>query len=76
VERLEAKDLEVLIGLLKSLGYVIIGPRLRDQAVVYDEISSSADLPRGFTDEQEKGRYRLKRRDDGAYFGFTVAPQG
>jgi ferredoxin len=76
VERLEAKDLDVLISLLKGLGYAIVGPRLRDQAIVYDEISSAADLPRGFTDEQEKGRYRLKRRDDGAYFGFTVAPQG
>ena len=45
-----------------------------DDAIVYDHIGSSADLPRGWTDEQAPGYYRLKRRDDDAYFGYVVGP--
>ena len=33
------------------------------------------DLPAGWTDRQEAGRYRLERRDDDALFGFAVGPQ-
>ncbi|HXQ14227.1 MAG TPA: 4Fe-4S dicluster domain-containing protein [Caulobacteraceae bacterium] len=33
-----------------------------------------ADLPRGWTDEQAPGRYRLARRDDEALFGYAVGP--
>jgi formate hydrogenlyase subunit 6/NADH:ubiquinone oxidoreductase subunit I len=43
--------------------------------VVYDEIEGLRDLPRGQTDEQEAGRYRLKPRQDEALFGYTVGPQ-
>jgi len=33
-----------------------------------------ADLPAGWTDEQDAGVYRLRRRDDGALFGYNVGP--
>ena len=33
------------------------------------------DLPVGWTDRRDAGRYRLERRDDGALFGFNVGPQ-
>ncbi|OHB77252.1 MAG: sulfite reductase subunit A, partial [Planctomycetes bacterium RBG_16_59_8] len=38
------------------------------------EIRSVEDLPRGWTDEQEKGLYRLRRREDDALFGYAVGP--
>ena len=41
---------------------------------MYDEIHSVSDLPAGWTDEQEGGTYRLKRRDDTALFGYNVGP--
>jgi formate hydrogenlyase subunit 6/NADH:ubiquinone oxidoreductase subunit I len=53
----------------------VLGPRVRDGAVVYDEVGQPADLPVGWTDVQEGGRYRLARRDDGAFFGYGVGPQ-
>jgi hypothetical protein len=57
------------------LGYLQNGnPRIREQAIVFDELQSSADLPVGWTDEQEGGHYRLKRRDDTAVFGYNVGP--
>ena len=34
-----------------------------------------SDLPAGWTDEQEAGRYRLRRRNDEALFGYVVGPQ-
>jgi sulfhydrogenase subunit beta (sulfur reductase) len=55
-------------------GYELIGPAVRDGAIVYDAIGSAEDLPVGWTDEQGPGRYRLKRRPDAALFGYTVGP--
>ncbi|MBV8432421.1 MAG: 4Fe-4S dicluster domain-containing protein [Solirubrobacterales bacterium] len=67
-------DLDGLFGALVTRGYTIVGPTRQGQAIVYDEIVSSADLPAGWTDEQEAGHYRLKRRDDEALFGYAVGP--
>ncbi len=63
-----------LIKILKDDGRKVIGPVIRDAAVIYDEIDSLEDLPRGWTDEQDGGLYRLHRRDDEAYFGYVVGP--
>ena len=63
-----------LIGKLRDQGFQVIGPTRRDDAIVYDEIEGIADLPAGWTDEQDGGHYRLKRRDDGAMFGYAVGP--
>jgi ferredoxin len=67
-------DLDRLFDALVARGYTIVGPRVREQAIVFDELRSSADLPAGWTDEQEGGHYRLKRRDDPAVFGYNVGP--
>ena len=66
--------LDDLIAALAGRGYTVIGPRVRDGAIVYEEISSAADLPEGITDEQEGGTYRLAERDDDALFGFNNGP--
>jgi len=63
-----------LLDALRARGYRVIGPTVRDEAIVYDDIASLADLPRGWTDEQEGGHYRLSRRDDDALFGYAVGP--
>lgn len=71
---LTVEGLDALIARLKAGGRIVIGPILRDDAIVYDEIASTADLPRGMTDEQQPGRYRVKPRDDDALFGYAVGP--
>ncbi|HWP59807.1 MAG TPA: 4Fe-4S dicluster domain-containing protein [Candidatus Acidoferrales bacterium] len=73
-EVVQRSDLDALFEALKRRGYRIVGPRVRDGAIVYDELSSVSDLPEGWTDEQEGGTYRLKRRDDLALFGYAVGP--
>ena len=61
-----------LLGALADDGRRVIGPRVRDGAVVLDDLDGVADLPVGWADEQSPGRYRLRRRDDDAHFGFTT----
>lgn len=67
--------LQQLITLLQQRGYQVIGPVVRDGAIVYDRVKCCEDLPAGWTDRQEAGRYRLRRRSDTAFFGYGVGPQ-
>ncbi len=71
---LERGDFQHLFDTLAKGGYRIVGPTVRDGAIVYDTLSSTADLPAGWTDEQNGGTYRLRRRDDHALFGYAVGP--
>jgi sulfhydrogenase subunit beta (sulfur reductase) len=71
---LTGDGLAALLEALRRRGYRVIGPTVRDRAIVYDDIASLADLPRGWTDEQDGGHYRLRRRNDNALFGYAVGP--
>jgi sulfhydrogenase subunit beta (sulfur reductase) len=59
---------------LASAGYEVVGPTVRDGAIVYDRIHGVEDLPVGWTDRQDGGKYRLERRGDEALFGYNVGP--
>jgi ferredoxin len=74
VRTLDVPGLGRLLDSLTARGYVIIGPTVREGAIVYDEIGSAVELPIGWTDVQDGGRYRLERRGDEARFGFAVGP--
>jgi sulfhydrogenase subunit beta (sulfur reductase) len=69
------EGLQALMEVLSRRGHRVIGPTVSDGAIVYDDIDSVAELPRGVTDDQEAGRYRLLARDDDALFGYVVGPQ-
>lgn len=74
--RIVALDaLQGMIDALAADGYQVLGPTLRDGAIVYDHVTRLTDLPSGWTDEQDAGRYRLVPRGDDALFGFAVGPQ-
>ncbi len=70
----ERADLQRLLDALRADGYELIGPTVRDAAIVYDAIERVEDLPAGWTDRQDGGRYRLERRGDQALFGYAVGP--
>jgi formate hydrogenlyase subunit 6/NADH:ubiquinone oxidoreductase subunit I len=70
----EREHFQFLLDALSKRGYRVVGPTVRDGAIVYDELTSVADLPVGWTDEQDGGTYRLKKRTDGALFGYVVGP--
>lgn len=66
--------LSQLIETLRLDGCKVVGPTLDQGAIVYSEIRSINDLPSGWTETQAPGQYRLERRSDDAYFGYTVGP--
>jgi len=75
----DVKQLDSLFDALRGRGYKLVGPTVRDGAIILDEISSIDDLPAGFTDIQGDssglgGTYRLKLRDDEALFGYNTSP--
>ena len=72
---LSPQQLDQLLQVLIKRDYEVLGPTVREGAVVYDHVGSTKDLPAGWTDEQAPGHYRLKRRDDEARFGYVVGPQ-
>lgn len=63
---------EHLLSLIKEEGYRLLGPTVRDEVIIYDELQSAQDLPIGWMDEQDPGHYRLKKRPDKAYFGYNL----
>ena len=71
---IEPNDLQWIIAKLDSHGYRVIGPTVRDGAIVYDTIAHLDNLPVGWTDRQDAGQYRLEQRADAALFGYAVGP--
>jgi formate hydrogenlyase subunit 6/NADH:ubiquinone oxidoreductase subunit I len=67
-------QLQDLLDELRSRQFTVVGPTLDQQAVVYSELNSIDQLPRGWVDEQAPGQYRLKQVDDDLWFGFVVGP--
>ena len=75
-------NLVIIVGhfqdLLEALvrqGYQPVGPSLWDGHFIYGPLTGVADLPVGWTDEQEPGAFRLQRREDQALFGYGVGQQ-
>jgi sulfhydrogenase subunit beta (sulfur reductase) len=71
----DAVDLPALFGALADRGYTVVGPTVRDGAIVLAELTSAAELPFGWGVETEAGRYRLRERTDPAAFGHSAGPQ-
>ena len=70
----ERSDFGAFLGAIRLAGYRVVGPTVRDGAIVYGDIADESDLPIGWTDRQSAGSYRLERRDDAALFGYAVGP--
>lgn len=66
--------LQHLINALVADERTVIGPTIDQEAIVYAEIGSVDELPRGWTDVQSPGEYRLEKRNDDALFGYVVGP--
>jgi ferredoxin len=68
------EHLAQLFDVLRRRGFSLVGPTVRDGAILYDEINATTDLPAGWTDSQQGGSYRLQRRADAALFGHNAGP--
>jgi sulfhydrogenase subunit beta (sulfur reductase) len=72
---MDAAALDPLCAALQHAGYRVIGPTVRDGAIVLGELASAGDLPFGWGVSLEPGGYRIRRRDDTAAFGHSAGPQ-
>jgi ferredoxin len=69
-------DLDLLVGLLRGEGYRVIGPKSDGAAIIYDELDSAADLPKGWTDTAEAGAVRAEKTEAETLFGYSLGVQG
>lgn len=60
---------------LCSAGYRVIGPVVRDDAIILGELESAGDLPFGWGVELAPGGYRIRQRADSAAFGHSAGAQ-
>lgn len=72
---IDKDGLDALIRVLTARGRRVIGPTVRDAAIVLAEVSGGQDLPYGWGVELEAGRYRIVPRQDGAAFAHSAGPQ-
>ena len=72
---LQYADFQALIDVLADRGYSILGPTVRNGAVVYEEVAAIEELPIGLRDEQGGGHYRLGPRGEATLFGYTNGVQ-
>ncbi|NUM54571.1 MAG: 4Fe-4S dicluster domain-containing protein [Candidatus Hydrogenedentes bacterium] len=71
---LDRADFNSFLDALTKHGYEIIGPTVRDSAIVFGDVRRDTDLPIGVTDEHEGGHYRLKPTGSQALFAYAVGP--
>ena len=64
-----------LFDALGTRGYRIVGPTVRDGAVMWETIQSVSELPIGWRDHQEPARYRLEQTGSQEVFGVLHGPQ-
>ncbi|NBM17737.1 4Fe-4S dicluster domain-containing protein [Streptomyces sp. GC420] len=72
---LDVAGLDALVAVLRARGRTVVGPTVRDGAIVLAELESAGELPFGWGTELEAGQYRLRRREDGAAFAHSAGPQ-
>ncbi len=71
---LPKNELDAVLSDLRQHGYQTVGPRLKDEGLVYAGIETLDDLPRGVISEQAAGTFRLVQAGQERY--FDIIPGG
>ena len=66
--------LDRLVEVLIADGYLVIGPTVRDSAIVLAELDSADALPAGWGVDTGPGHYRLRAAADAAVFAHSAGP--
>lgn len=72
---LPTSSFQRLLDALEARNYRVVGPAVRDGAVMWDTIRQVADLPIGWRDIQEPGCYRLEQTGTTRIFDVVHGPQ-
>ncbi len=69
------EKLDHFIGLVVK-DFRLIGPTVKHQQIVYADIINAAQLPWGYVDNQDAGRYQLSKQEQPTVFGWVNGAQG
>ena len=72
---IQKRDFDTLLIRLQEAGYQTLGPRVKNDTLVYEPIEGLKDLPQGYITEQEAGRFRLIHTGHGRYFDLIPGAQ-
>jgi len=72
---IEKENFNGILAKLKENGYETIGPRVKNDTLVYDHIEKLDDLPRGYVTEQDAGHFRLIQSNHPRYFDVIPGAQ-
>ncbi len=72
---LARSGIAALIETLRAQGFSVIGPTLRDGAIVYEPIDGPDALPAGWSADQAPGRYSMRHGDSPRQFAWANGPQ-
>jgi len=67
-------ELDHLLAVIKSMGYEIVGPKVKDHTIIHDSLESADELPVGYTSQQEPGKYKLIQSGNQNFFDVTTGP--
>ena len=68
-------ELDAILLSLSNLEYDLEGPKVKDHTVILGPIDSISDLPKGYTSQEEPGKYILSSTGKDNYFDVTSGPQ-
>lgn len=71
---LEQTHLQPLIDTFRDRGHRVVGPQVRDGAVIYADLPAASALPTGVLDEQDGGWYRLVEAAQAGPFDHVAGP--
>ena len=71
---LPRSQFQSFLDVVAAQRYEIIGPTIDQDAIVYRPITNVSQLPCGWSDRQEPGKYRLVRGEHRRYFRFNASP--
>jgi sulfhydrogenase subunit beta (sulfur reductase) len=72
---LARKQFGELMHAIKSAGYQIVGPTLKDGAIIYTDIESVDLLPEGIVQSVRPGEVRTSATEQPRYFAWANGPQ-
>jgi len=67
-------ELDTIFKTLIALEYTLEGPQVKDFSVILGPIDSLADLPKGYTSQEEPGKFTLSSNGKENYFDVTSGP--
>tara|TARA_R110002073_G_scaffold321416_2_gene497504 strand:- start:14567 stop:15706 length:1140 start_codon:yes stop_codon:yes gene_type:complete len=67
-------ELQQLIDALHRRGYRVVGPTVRNGAIIYDTLTQVDQLPTGWTDTQSPATYQIQNTHHQRQFYFNSSP--